>query len=161
MTVTMDAVHYRDFEENDLDWTLQAMVAGMRETKASERLAAADDREMIEEARSDLERYHYRSGGADKLIVALRDGERIGLVWATMERLHQGPGEAWLLEVFVDPRYRRQGLARELLDRAERWARENGAAAMWLNVGGGNVCALGLYRSQGYAMETMHLSKRL
>jgi GNAT superfamily N-acetyltransferase len=116
---------------------------------------------MLEEARADLDRYHYRSGGADKLIVALRDGERIGMVWVTMEQLHQDPGSAWLLEVFVDPRYRRGGPARELMDRAEQWAREKGAAEMWLNVGGGNTNALGLYRSQGYSVETMHLSKRL
>jgi ribosomal protein S18 acetylase RimI-like enzyme len=157
----VDGVRYRNFEDADLEWTLLAMVASMRATMTPERSAAKDDRAMLEEARADLDRYHYRSGGADKLIVALRDGERIGMVWVTMEQLHQDPGSAWLLEVFVDPRYRRQGLARELMDRAEQWAREKGAAEMWLNVGGGNTNALGLYRSQGYSVETMHLSKRL
>ncbi len=157
----VDGVLYRDFEDGDLEWTLLAMVASMRATMTPERSAATGDLAMLGEARSDLDRYHYRSGGADKLIVALRDGERIGMVWVTMERLHQDPGGAWLLEVFVEPRYRRQGLAQELMRRAERWAREQGATEMWLNVGGGNTNALGLYQSQGYIVETMHLSKRL
>lgn len=157
----VDGVRYRDFKDEDTEWMLMAMVASMRATMASERLAASDDLTMLAEARADLDRYHFQAKGPDKLIVACHNGERIGLVWITMERLYQDPGGAWLLEVFVEPRHRRQGLARELMDRAERWAREQGEKDVWLNVGGKNACALGLYESQGYIVETMHLSKRL
>ena len=157
----VDGVLYRDFEDGDLEWTLLAMVASMRATMTPERSATTGDLSMLGEARSDFDRYHFQAKGAEKLIVASRNGERIGLVWITMEQIYQDPGGAWLLEVFVEPRYRRQGLAKELMDRAERWAREQGAKDIWLNVGGKNACALGLYESQGYIVETMHLSKQL
>lgn len=157
----VDSLLYRDFRDEDLEWVLGAMVASMRATMTPERSAATDDLAMLGEARADFDRYHQRSQGADKLLVASRAGERIGLVWITMEHLYQDPGGAWLLEIFVEPRCRRQGLAGELMKRAEEWARERGARDIWLNVGGGNDKALALYRSQGYGVETMHLSKRL
>jgi GNAT superfamily N-acetyltransferase len=156
-----DGTVYRDFREEDMEWVLQAMVASMRATLIPERSATTDDLALLGNARADFDRYHARSESKDKLIIAVRGGERAGLAWITMERLHQDPGGAWLLEVFVEPRYRRQGLAKKLLDRAERWAREQGAKEIWLNVGGGNSCALGPYRSQGYLVETLHMSKRI
>ena len=130
------------------------MVAGMRETKASNAWPppmTGNDRGPLRSRR-----YHYRSGGADKLIVALRDGEGSGSCGPPWKAA-PGPGRrllgySWILGI--------GGVLPRALG-PSRAMGGDGAAAMWLNVGGGNVCALGLYRSQGYAMETMHLSKRL
>jgi len=159
--MSVDGVVFRDFRDEDLEWTLQAMVASMRGTMASERRAAMDDIAMLREARADFDRYHRGPKKADSITVAWKGEEKAGMVWVTMEQIHQDPGAAWLLEVFVEPVYRRQGLARQLLDRAERWVREQGAKEIWLNVGGGNRKALSLYESQGYGVETLHLSKKL
>jgi GNAT superfamily N-acetyltransferase len=159
--MSVDGVVFRDFRDEDLEGTLQAMVSSMRATMTPERCAATDEVAMLRGARADFDRYHRGPKKADMIIVAWKGEERAGMVWVTMEQIHQDPGAAWLLEVFVEPGHRRQGLARQLLDRAERWAWGQGAKEIWLNVGGGNRKALSLYESQGYGVETLHLSKKL
>jgi putative acetyltransferase len=69
--------------------------------------------------------------------------------------------KAWLMDIYVVPDLRGQGLAKELLVRAEEWAHAHGAEEMWLNVGSENKNALGLYDSRGFRVETMHLCKKL
>lgn len=157
----VDGVTFRDYQDEDQEWVLLAMVASTRATIRPERNAEIDDLALLDVARASFDRYHARAKGPDKLIIAWQGERRIGLVWITMEKLNQDPGNAWLLEVFVEPVYRRQGLARMLLGLAEQWARKQGAGCIWLNVGGGNDKAIALYRSIGYDLETMHMSKRL
>ncbi|MBI0584097.1 MAG: GNAT family N-acetyltransferase [Methanomassiliicoccus sp.] len=157
----MDGVTFTDFEDRDTEWVLGAIVAGARATLTPERSGDQSEAMLLERARSDFDRYHHQAKGKDRVILAWHQGKRVGMVWITMEMLYQNPGGAWLLEVFVEPPYRRQGLAGELMAQAEGWAREQGAGEIWLNVGGGNRKALGLYESQGFEVETMHLCKRL
>jgi ribosomal-protein-alanine N-acetyltransferase len=58
--------------------------------------------------------------------------------------------EAELLTLAVLPESRRQGLARALLDEAERHAAAHGAAAMFLEVATRNTAAQALYAAAGY-----------
>jgi GNAT superfamily N-acetyltransferase len=67
----------------------------------------------------------------------------------------------WLYEVELDPSVRGQGLGREAMLAFEAKARELGAAKVVLNVWGGNDVARSLYRSLGYAEESVHMAKRL
>lgn len=60
-----------------------------------------------------------------------------------------GP-EAELLTLAVDPRRRRRGIARDLLTRLERVARDAGAEQIFLEVAATNDAARALYAGAGY-----------
>lgn len=59
-------------------------------------------------------------------------------------------GEGEILTLAVDPRRRREGLARLLVEAACALARETGAEAMFLEVALDNAAAIGLYRRAGF-----------
>ena len=56
---------------------------------------------------------------------------------------------------------RRLGIGRSLMDRAEAWAREQGAAELELHVFEFNAGAIAFYRSLGYETCTRRMSKGL
>lgn len=60
--------------------------------------------------------------------------------------------EAELLTVAVDPRHRRRGAARQLLDAVASHAREGGARTLFLEVGADNPAARTLYDSLGFGI---------
>jgi ribosomal protein S18 acetylase RimI-like enzyme len=57
---------------------------------------------------------------------------------------------ARLYSIVVDPAWRGRGVARSLLERSERGARERGCVTMRLEVRDDNEAAIALYRSVGY-----------
>ncbi len=58
---------------------------------------------------------------------------------------------AELTELYVDPGWRRMGVARALMAIAEDLARQSGAVELVLLTGPGNHAAQAFYRSMGYA----------
>jgi ribosomal protein S18 acetylase RimI-like enzyme len=56
---------------------------------------------------------------------------------------------------------RRTGIGRALMDRAQQWAREQGATELELNVFEFNAGAIAFYRSLGYETRTRRMSKGL
>ena len=78
-------------------------------------------------------------------VLAEPTGRIVGYIcaWFVCDELHVGT-------VGVDPDLRRQGMGRELVRRAHRWAIERGGAVAHLEVRAKNVAALALYASLGY-----------
>jgi len=64
--------------------------------------------------------------------------------------------QADIMTIATRPNFRRRGLARELMNQAIQMAREIDADAMFLDVEDGNIAALQLYKSLGFA----NLSRR-
>jgi GNAT superfamily N-acetyltransferase len=158
----MEDVEFKEYVESDLEWVLKVMVESLSATLTPERLANADPAALMNDAKKDFDRFHYQAKKPEMAIVAWRNGARIGMVWITMDMpVHEDKNSAWLLEVYVVPELRRQGLAKVLLKTAEEWAKTQGASEMWLNVGGGNQKALSLYEGYGFHVETMHLCKKI
>jgi GNAT superfamily N-acetyltransferase len=158
----MEEVIYRDFEDNDREWVLAALVESMLATLTPDPGTATDREALKQGARADFDRFHYQAKKPDRVTLAWRDGQRVGMVWIAMGLpFRDEEHKAWLMEVYVVPEARGQGLAKGLLALAEAWAKAHGANEIWLNVGRGNDKALGLYGSGGYRVETMHLSKKL
>jgi ribosomal protein S18 acetylase RimI-like enzyme len=61
----------------------------------------------------------------------------------------------WVLnDLFVDPGFRRQGLARALMNAAKDFAKSTGAVRMGLMTAHTNTQAQALYESLGYVMDT-------
>jgi [ribosomal protein S18]-alanine N-acetyltransferase len=63
---------------------------------------------------------------------------------------------AYIQTIEVDPAFRRRGIARELLRRAEDSAREARATYIWLHVDETNAGAIALYQSCGYERHGRH-----
>lgn len=67
----------------------------------------------------------------------------------------------YIQELLVHPAYRRRGVAMHLLDAAERYLlEERGFDELALVTNAENDAALRLYRSRGYAISQVRLSKR-
>jgi ribosomal protein S18 acetylase RimI-like enzyme len=65
--------------------------------------------------------------------------------------------EAFVDELYVEEKFRRQGLGRRAMEFVEERASELGVNAVHLEVNHGNEPALGLYRRTGYADHNRHL----
>ena len=61
-----------------------------------------------------------------------------------------GVDEVHLLNIAVQPLYQGQGFARAMLEGMNIWAREHGAARVWLEVRVSNTHAQALYERLGY-----------
>jgi ribosomal protein S18 acetylase RimI-like enzyme len=60
------------------------------------------------------------------------------------------PRRAWFTAAWIDPRYRRRGLGRELVETALAWAAERGADHLRLWVDDTNPAAAEFYRALGF-----------
>lgn len=68
----------------------------------------------------------------------------------------------WILnDLFVDPAFRRQGLARSLMNAAKDFAQSTGAVRLGLMTAHTNTQAQALYESLGYVMDTDYRSYNL
>ena len=70
-------------------------------------------------------------------------------------------GEAWLYDIVVDEERRGRGLGRAAMLALEEEIRSLGFPSVGLNVWGGNEVARSLYRSLGYAEQSVGMVKRL
>jgi GNAT superfamily N-acetyltransferase len=78
-----------------------------------------------------------------RTIVAESVGELLGFAVV----LRRDDGDAELDGLFVEPAQWRHGIGRALVDEAERLARADGAASLWVTA---NTRALGFYNSCGF-----------
>ena len=78
------------------------------------------------------------------------------LVWAGKKAMYGYAalqvveGEAYLLNIMVEPALRRQGRGRELVKRLVNWARREGVKNIILDVNPDNVVAYKLYLKSGF-----------
>lgn len=86
---------------------------------------------------------------------AEEDDRLAGFVVIEWTRMQRGV-VAYIQTIEVDPAFRRRGIARELLSRAEQSASEAHAAYVWLHVDETNEAALALYQSCGYRLHGRH-----
>ena len=89
-------------------------------------------------------------------------GKPAGFVW--MAKTHNdftGQVEASLLNQYVAEPYRGRGLGRRLIQTAEQWARRQGLPRICLSVGANNALSQGLYKTMGYHVDTLRMSKAL
>ena len=90
---------------------------------------------------------------ATAFIVAERAGHLIAFAEITLNRAppHEAkPGAAELVRLYVQRHFKRMGLGRELLGRAEALARSRAATSLWLTTWSGNTTARAFYPTQGY-----------
>jgi ribosomal protein S18 acetylase RimI-like enzyme len=64
-------------------------------------------------------------------------------------------------EVVVAEEYRGMGLGKRLMSEVEAWAKNQGAAEVWLDVWEFNESAIGFYASLGFETATLRLRKAI
>ncbi len=84
------------------------------------------------------------------------DGRGVGTVFAGLR-----DGGLFLFDITIDEAERGRGHGRAAMVALEAEARALGFDRVTLNVWGGNAVARGLYRSLGYAEDSVHMSKPL
>ena len=87
--------------------------------------------------------------GDSELFVARHHGRIVGTVILSRCAMPNGRHRAEISKLLVHPQARRQGIARELMQRAERRARAQGKTLLVLDTRSGDV-ASDLYRSLGW-----------
>jgi len=88
-------------------------------------------------------------------------GEWAGTVVATLMVGYEGH-RGWLNYLAVDPEFRRRGIGRRLVARAEEILREAGCPKISLQVRAGNVTAIEFYRALEFQPDdVVSLGKRL
>lgn len=95
---------------------------------------------------------------AQVVLAAFSGAELVGIAGLRREPLIQVAHKATLWGVFVQPQFRKAGVARELLARIKACAQEMGAMQIHLCVNAENIRAKNLYRSIGF--ETFGLEPR-
>ena len=88
-------------------------------------------------------------------------GEKNGCLVATCMAGYEGH-RGWINYLAVDPEYRRQGLARQIVAAAETRLKDAGCPKINLQVRSSNEKALGFYQAVGFtADDVISLGKRL
>ena len=104
------------------------------------------------------------AGGAGRIFVSEEEGAVVGFV-GVLARVVPEPDEtqayAYVSDLVVLPAYRRRGIGRALLERAEAYARGEGARVLRVGVLAKNEAAARLYRSLGFGDYTIQLNKPL
>ena len=100
------------------------------------------------------------------LLVAEARGKLVGFINVMLLRSANIPimvprQYAVIDNLAVDDGYRRYGIGRALMTRAEAWAKEKGATSVELNVYRFNQPAQKLYETIGYEEVSVKMSKRL
>jgi ribosomal protein S18 acetylase RimI-like enzyme len=93
-------------------------------------------------------RQRAEGGPASANFIAREGGVDVGLAAIFIEP--NAPGRTHLVSMWVDPRYRRRGVAHALVDQAVRWAAERQAREVILWVADENTAARTLYERIGF-----------
>ena len=99
-----------------------------------------------------------RPSAEQMVFVVEADGERIGDLWLAERDGELGLG-LFVWNVFIEARYRGQGLGRDAMLLAEEEARRRRLPRIGLGVMGGNERARRLYRSLGYEETFVTMTK--
>jgi GNAT superfamily N-acetyltransferase len=86
------------------------------------------------------------------------EGELAGLIWLAERKPFYKFKEqlVWIYNLHVIPKYRRKGLARKLLAKADDWAAERGLNSIGCHTLDFNVKARSLYESSDYKLIATH-----
>lgn len=67
--------------------------------------------------------------------------------------LETGADYIWINEIYVEPEYRRQGIATEIITFIEKWAKEKNIKYIATMTGKSNEKSMGLFRNSKYDLE--------
>lgn len=143
--------------EHEIHFSIQEVDASMADELKMLRLKTDEDCDLV---KLDREVQKYIEDN-DRIAFISREGDVvIGFVEAKLtDELPAGSPPidgisdfAELARIGVLSEYRRKGIAKQLMQRAEEWARQSGKYGMWLDYLVTNESAANLYENNGYAV---------
>ena len=96
-----------------------------------------------------------------RLTPRLTEGVLRGFVTVTLREHWSGGTDGYLGELVVAPDAEGDGVGRALVERAEQWAHDRGAARLGLETGAANTAARAFYAALGFEEEDVRLSRAL
>lgn len=93
---------------------------------------------------------------ANALIVAMSDGQVIGMATGISYVHPDKPRTLFVNEVGVSARYQRQGIGKQLVSAILEWGKSRGCVEAWVATEVDNVAARSLYRSTGGMEDEAH-----
>lgn len=100
--------------------------------------------------------------GLDRVILALSDGTAAGFACVLIiRRVCYVEPYAEVTELYVDPAYRRRGVAQLLMQHAEKLVCAAGAPEITVCTGWDNMAGQQLYHGLGYVNDDLKLAKKL
>jgi ribosomal protein S18 acetylase RimI-like enzyme len=156
-------VSIRCFRQADRE-ALRDLVLQLHETVRPFDVDLAPGEQIIERYFNDLLLRVEQSAGA--VFVAEDDRRLVGYVCLrgqlTPDDLDERPDPySFMAELFVRPDYRKRGIGRKLVERAESHAAESGTYKMELKVLAQNQPAVRFYEALGYKPRIVVMSKRI
>lgn len=90
------------------------------------------------------------------------NSKTVGCLWIG-NAIDQGSGKSYahILLIYVQPQHRCQGIAKALIQQAEKWAKTRGDRQLGLQVFTTNQTAVNLYCSQGFQTQSLLMVKPL
>jgi ribosomal protein S18 acetylase RimI-like enzyme len=149
--------------ESDWPWIAQGQVEIAWTRLGPDRQREAGRQTVEERVAQQVAELCQDEGFPNEAFVAKTDeGTPAGFVWvAKNHNDFTGQLEASLLNQYVAEPYRGQGLGRRLMETAEEWARQQGLPRISLSVGAHNTLAQRLYKTLGYQVDTLRMTKKL
>jgi ribosomal protein S18 acetylase RimI-like enzyme len=98
------------------------------------------------------------------IFIARYDGEVAGMmiVLVLTNDIIEVPGKhLYIADLVVKDVYRRRGIARNLMSKAEAYARQKGIPELRVTVLSGNAAALSVYRKANFEEQEVTLSKKI
>lgn len=92
-------------------------------------------------------------------IVRSSDRQPVGMLWVHV--IEKPSRTAFVYNIEIDPRFRRQGFAEQAMTRLEDEARRWGCTSIRLHVFGHNTAARPLYEKLGYVATNINMAKQL
>jgi len=96
----------------------------------------------------------------NELVVALDQGEVIGLAYGTMVMHPERPSEFLVSAVTVHENYRRQGIGTRLVERLVDAGADRGCEAVWMLQEDENEAAAAFCESVGLSRDALHVHRR-
>ncbi len=96
----------------------------------------------------------------EHVVVLERDGRVVGFMWLSLLSNLLDSCIGYIKNIYVAPEFRGQGYGRRLLETADRWFEDHGAARATLDASIGNERAVRLYEHAGYKITRYRMEKR-
>jgi len=122
------------------------------------------EEESLELAKKFLDQLLPQGKGTPRVLLLSADnsrGDYVGYLWIALDRPGTAKPFAWIYDIEVVKNQRGNGYGRDLLRAAEKETLKHGIGTLGLNVFGTNHVAINLYKSEGYSITQMSMSKEL
>lgn len=148
------------YNEKDLEWIKEAHFLTVWESFGIEKqyLDKKTIKQNIDDQLSNLDKFD----NGKVFIVKDDNGNLLGFILLQIVTNNfTNETVCFILEIFVEPKFRRQGIGAILMGIAEKFAKDNKLKKVVLNVASHNDIAHGLYKKLGYSDEKIRMSKEM